>query len=445
MEHIWSKIQAHLEKQLKAGIFQVWVKPLQGELQDDTLFITAPNEFVASWVRDRLSREFQEVAADLLGFVPHISIQGQKNRECKASLPAISDAQTVARHLPVSYAKEEGPSFSWKFCFADFEVGDCNQLAYAACTSLCNKNLPADFIFLCAAPGLGKTHLLQAIGHDIFHRSTRNGLKVAYLSSEQFANQMVQALKSKQIDAFKDRFRHLDLLLLEDVHFFQGKAKMQEELLSLIKNLQDKNRQVVFTSTFMPQELNKVDHHLASYLASGFMAPITKPDFELRLRLVKNKAQRFQVNIPQNIRNIVASEIHSDIRQLESCIHNMALKARLLNQPVSVEMAREILKHYSRAGAAPDMQTIIDCVCDAFTMPLEKLRSKTRKKQAVTARNTAFYLARKYTELPLKDIGFHFNRRHSTVLKGITNTEREIRQDTMVGRQIRRIEQRFEQ
>ncbi len=444
MEQIWSKIQTNLEKRLKTGIFQVWVKPLQGELQDETLFITAPNEFVASWVRDRLSQDFQEVGADLLGFVPHISICGQKSTNAKASLPAMSHSQAIAGQLPVSYAREEESRFTWKFSFADFEVGHCNQLAYAACTSLCNKDLPADFIFLCAAPGLGKTHLLQAIGHDIFHHSARNGLKVAYLSSEQFANQMVQALKSKQIDGFKERFRGLDLLLLEDVHFFQGKEKMQEELLSLIKSLQDKNRKVVFTSTFMPQELNKVDHHLASYLSSGFMAPITKPDFELRLRLVKNKAQRFQVDIPKNIRTIIASEIHSDIRQLESCIHNMALKARLLSQPVSVEMAREILKNYSRAGASPDMQTIIECVCDAFTMPLEKLRSKTRKKQAVMARNTAFYLARKYTEMPLKDIGFHFNRRHSTVLKGITNTEREIRQDTLTGRQIKRIEERFD-
>jgi chromosomal replication initiator protein len=445
MEQIWSQIQKNLEKRLKAGIFQVWVKPLQGAFEDGTLYITAPNEFVASWVRERLGEEFQNVGADLLGFVPQVSIQAQKNNGNASSLPTMTASQNTPGHLPVTCAREHEPGFAWKFSFADFEVGDCNQLAYAACTSLCHKNLPADFIFLCASPGLGKTHLLQAIGHDIFQHSTQMGLKVAYLTSEQFANQMVQALKTKKIEAFKDRFRNLDMLLLEDVHFFQGKEKMQEELLSLIKTLQDKGRKVVFTSTFMPQELNKVDSHLASYLSCGLMAPISKPDFELRLRLVENKAKRFHVHLPDKIRKIIASEIHSDIRQLESCIHNMALKARLLNQPVSVEMAREILKNYSRSGASPDMQTIIDCVCDAFTMPLEKLRSKTRKKQAVVARNTAFYLARKYTEMPLKDIGFHFNRRHSTVLKGITNTEREVRQDTLVGRQVKRIEERFDQ
>ncbi|MGM0425591.1 MAG: chromosomal replication initiator protein DnaA, partial [Thermodesulfobacteriota bacterium] len=437
MEHAWEKIQNNLQKSLKSGIFQVWIKPLQGQLQDKTLFLSAPNEFVASWIRDRLQDKIQKAAADILGYRPELRIQGLQK---KSFAPLLGNNSQNRMQLPVQYEQSCVKPKTWRFSFEDFVVGDCNQLAYAACTSLCRTEFPAGNLFLCSGPGLGKTHLLQAIGNQVCQSKKQECINVSYLSSEQFASQMVQALKNKEIDKFKSMYREqVDLLLLEDIHFFQGKAKMQEELLSLIKSLESKGNKVVFTSSFLPKELDKVDSQLSSYFCSGLLAPINKPNQDLRLRLVKQKSKHFQIDIPDDICKMVADSITSDIRQLESCIQNMALKARLLKQNITQNLAQEVLQNYSQEKQTQSMESIAQFVCKAFELPVQKLRSKSRKKQVVLARNTAFYLARKYTELSLKDIGEHFNRRHSTVLKGITNVEKEISRDSSLGRQVAQI------
>ena len=417
---------------------------MTGEIHDRTLILTAPNEFVASWVRERLQETIKQVSSDILGFVPDISVSAPaKGQAAKpAMIPKVSQERLS---LPLEYPQASQPRCNWRFSFDDFVVGNCNQLAYAACTSLCREQVHSFNLFLCSGPGLGKTHLLQAIGHHLSCIQDHSLKQVAYISSEQFANQMIQAIKHKAIDQFKKRFReNIDLLLLEDIHFFQGKEKMQEELLSLIKTLEGNGSRVVFTSSFLPKELDKVDSQLTSYFCSGLLAPIQKPDFDLRMRLVQRKAAQFDITLPQPVCELVANTITSDVRQLESCIQNITLKSRLLHEEVSPDLAREVLKNYSRESQPADMETIINHVCRSFELQLTKLQSKSRKKQIVMARNAAFYLARRYTNLSLKDIGQHFNRRHSTVLKGITSMEKEITRDSVVGRQMLRMTERFE-
>ncbi len=340
-------------------------------MQDNTLFISAPNEFVASWIRDRLQHKILQTATEALGYEPDLRIQATNQKINFQPLLANNDQHRM--HLPIHYDQACGPAKSWRFCFEDFMVGDCNQLAYAACTSLCNTEFPAGSIFLCSGPGLGKTHLLQAIGNHICQNKQQNCINVVYVSSEQFANQMVQALKSKEIDKFKSMYRdNVDLLLLEDIHFFQGKAKMQEELLSLIKTLEAQGNKVVFSSSFLPKELDKVDSQLTSYFCSGFLAPINKPDFDLRLRLIKKKSKHFQIHIPDDICNEVADKITSDIRQLESCIQNMALKARLLKQNITSALARDVLQNYSQENQSPNLESITKFVCSTFELVLDK-------------------------------------------------------------------------
>jgi chromosomal replication initiator protein len=324
-------------------------------------------------------------------------------------------------------------------------VGNSNKLAYTACSSLCNMNFPADHVFLCSGPGLGKTHLLQSIG-QFFCKNQKNGpLKIMYVSSEQFGNQLVRAIKSKKVEEFKSYYRdNIDLLLLEDIHFFQGKEKMQEELLSLIKALETQGNKFVFSSSFLPKELNKIDQQLTSYFCSGVLAPIEKPDFDFRFRLIKKKAKRYNLELPPKVTELIAKSITSDIRQLESCLQNILLKSQMLQEKVSHDLAREVLQNYSQDPQNMDMDHIVESICKAFEISFEKLRSKTRKKQVVMARNTAFFLARKHTELSLKNIGQYLNRRHSTVLKGISNIEKEMRQETQTGRQLTRIVETIE-
>ena len=447
MSRTWQQIQSNLAKSLKPGIFQVWIKPLQASLQEQTLYLTAPNEFVASWVRDRLQESIAQAAAPILGYTPVVSISGHKNSASLAGPQLINPSGSPQRQtrLPLSQPPRQKMPYRWRFQFDNFVVGNCNHMAYAACSSLCRQDFPASNVFLCSGPGLGKTHLLHSIGHHLTHQfGSSTEAKVCYVQAEGFANQMVRAIKERDVESFKAKYRHnVDVLLLEDVHFFQGKAKMQEELLSLIKDLSDRGSKVVFSSSFLPKELGKLDSQLISYFCSGVLAPIQKPDLDFRMRLLQSKAMDKGLALPDSLCHLIATSIRSDVRQMESCLHNLSLKSSLLQEPITEEMTLEVLQNYSQECKTPGLEDIIDCVCRAFHMNLPTLQSKSRKRAIVSARNTAFYLARQYTSMSLKDIGSQFNRQHSTVLKGITNIEREISKDSTLGHQALRIKEQL--
>lgn len=340
--------------------------------------------------------------------------------------------------LPLTVKKAQAAACDtvWRYSFEDFVVGPCNELAYAASRSICGENTQADVLFLSSAPGLGKTHLMHAVGKVLCSVCNRSQPKVEYLTAEEFVSRFYFSLKNQDADRFKARHRKLDLLLLEDVHFFQGKEKMQAELLATVKALRDSGGKIVFSSSFMPRDLKQIDEQLQSRFSAGFLTVIERPDEETRRRILRRKASLHQVLLPDDVEDVLARHIHADVRQLESCLQNLILKARLLNSRITMQMALELLCNYAEQTPVLDMESIIAFVCRGYGLSGEQLFSSSRKQEYVLARNTAFYLARKHTDLSLESIGRRFNRKHSTVIKGITNLEREISCGSPLGRQI---------
>lgn len=450
MKTAWKQILHSLEKSLNHGLYTVWIKPLSGIVEGNKLTISAPNEFVAGWVRDRLMPVIKEAAAEVMGGEPRIVVKAKIAKDVKAA-PVRAHVKQVEpprraqqMGLPIVEAPKPVLASSWRFSFDDFIVGTSNELACAASKSICDSAFTSDHLFLSSGPGLGKTHLLQSVGNQICSMSNRKRVRVASLSSEDFATRMVLAIKARQVDLFKAQFReNLDVLLLEDVHFFQGKEKMQEELLCTLNALRDRGCKVVLTSSFMPKEFNGVDNRLVSRFCSGFLAHINRPDMDTRRRIVTEKARSLQVSVPVDVTELLAERITTDIRQLESALGNLVLKARLLNRAVTMDLAWEVLENYAIQNSSPDYAHIIDFICKSYSLSPEELKSKSRKRQVVLARNTAFYLARKHTELSLKAIGERLGRRHSTVLKGITKVEREISSQTPLGRQLEKTAHRL--
>lgn len=225
----WHQISLSLEKKLTPGHFQLWIKPLQGCLENDTLVLRAPNAFVCTWVRERMLGKITDAAAQTLGFVPSVELcAGQPEAAAAEQVLSVPARKIVTRQmgLPMAHAVQTQTVQNWRHQFDDFIVGPCNNLAYVASRSFCQDVQGSDQLFLCSAPGLGKTHLAQAIGSEIARQTNRQHLRVCYLSGEEFASQLVMAIKAKAVEQFKARFRsNVDLLLLEDVHFFQGKEK----------------------------------------------------------------------------------------------------------------------------------------------------------------------------------------------------------------------------
>jgi len=452
MGTFWGQTLNILQKSLNPGLFQVWIKPLEAECENGRVKLLAPNEFVASWVRDRLSDSVAEAAAQVMGARPKIEVGVKAKPKVSKDAPGNNgngdgngrsaghkaNGKTRSLALPGMGDSSSLITPVWRFKFEDFVVGPCNQMAFTAAQGLCRTSDMMDQLFLCSQPGLGKTHLLQAIGRNMAAHSNKSCVRVAYLTAEEFTNRLIMSIKSREVERFKAQFRqNVDVLLLEDVHFLQGKEKIQEELLSTLKALKVRGCKVAFTSSFLPRELKDVDSHLASRLCSGFLANIEKPDFETRKRIFESKAASFHMVLPDKISDFLADGLKSDVRQVESCLQNLILKARLLNKNIDLEMAQEVLKNYALPeDRSIGLNEIVSFICENFDLSQTQLTSKSRKRQIVLARNTAFYLARKHTDLSLKQIGDQFNRRHSTVIKGITTVEREISKQTPLGRQL---------
>lgn len=485
----WADISQRLQQTLESGCFKVWIAPLAAEVADHTLILTAPNGYATTWIRNRLMEPIQQAAAAVLGadgcavtvevhtgspaakraargasvfaaggeLAAGTAAAGNAAAPCAAACPAAdiaadaapasslsaraaapaAAAPRMAQHtLPLSTAGAPlmRPAVRhWRYGFEDFVVGPSNEMAVAGAKDLCRQG-SVETLFVSAPSGLGKTHLAQAVGKTV---SSARGLDhVGYLTAEEFTSRFVAAMRQNDLETFKGRLRDLDVLLLEDVHFLQGKEKMQEHVLSTIKYLQDRGSRVVLTSSFSPRELHKVDSQLVSHFCSGLMTSIVKPTVEMRRTILENKARVHQVILPPTVTDLLADRLSDDVRQMESCLNSLVFKARLLNRSISLDMAWDVLGQYAQMDCGLNFDTIVRLVCESFGLTERQLSSKSRRSEYVLGRNTIYYLARKHTELSLQQIGEKFNRRHSTVIKGITSIEREISNESRVGRQV---------
>lgn len=448
----WCGIRKNLQKSLESGIFKVWIAPLEGSVEGTVVRLAAPNGFVADWIRERLADAVRDAAAPEMGVPAHevtidvavaSTVARPVRRPAVASVPAAPEihipaaAPDVQAVLPLQQPLivPKAVPANWRYRFDDFVVGPTNEVAVAAARDLCRKATSVETLFVSSGSGLGKTHLVQAMGYVLSEEMGQSG-RVAYMTAEEFASRFVTALRTRDVESFKSHLRGLDVLMLEDVHFLQGKEKMQDEALATIKSLQARGSRVVLTSSFTPRELRNVDSQLVSHFCSGLLANIAKPTLDMRRSILDRKARMHQVMLPEPVTDLLAERLCSDVRQLESCLNNLIFKARHLRRNISLEMALDVLGQYAQVETILDVENIIRLVCESYGLNLRQLASRSRKHECVLARNTIYYLARKHTELSLQEIGDKFNRRHSTVIKGITSLEREIQRETSVGRQI---------
>ena len=475
MKKNWSDILDALRHTLPEGKFKIFLEPLKGRLvqlaperesaqgllvaapsYEWELRLTAANEFMASQVRDQFSQAIAEAGRHVLGSAPKIVVKAE-SRRAKAEMPKPVNAEELARSMPTTPGVLVAPAGQldlpiglprvrafnpasavrgFKHSFDDFVVGPCNQLAHAAATNILENSSPVEMVFLSAGAGLGKTHLTQAIGRALSMEAANRHVRMEYLTAEEFTSQFIQASRYKAMSEFKERFRDLDMLLLEDVHFLRGKEGTQEELLNTIKAMQARGGRVVLTSSFAPKDLNGLDSQLVSRFCSGFVTGMTRPDRDTRLHILQEKARRQCMVLPGPVADLLADRLSGDVRLLESCLHNLKLQAQFNGHTVSEEMAMDVIRAVARTSPSLSLEDVVSLVCRSFDLTPAQLSSKSRRQNLVVARNTAFFLLRKHTDLTLEEIGDRFNRKHSTVIKGITAVEREMSRRSSLGNQI---------
>ena len=429
---VWTGALEHLRVRVSQEAFDTWLAPTRGlELTKNQIRVEVPNAFFADWVGQHYAAEINQALRTVTG------------REISVCFHArdIADAAVLQRRSwqPRTAVKQEGYRLQARHTFTNFIVGDSARLAYAAARNVAERpGQTYNPLFLYGGAGLGKTHLLQAIGNHAL--KLHQNLKVYYVAAETLFLELIHAIeKGTRLD-FKGKYRSLDLLLLDDVHYLVGKERLQEEIFHIFNHLHDSGSQVVFTSDQPPKDIPTLEERLASRLGSGLVVDIQPPDLETRIAILKQKAALEEQELPHEVAHYVAAKVRSNVRELEGCLIRILAMASLSSRPVSVKLAEEALKDIVGAERPVTRNAVIAAAAAAFEVSVADVKGAGRTKQLVLARQVAMYLLRKKMSLSLKEIGTCFgNRDHTTVMHAIEKIERLRINDTTFAGQLEKL------
>ena len=428
----WPRCLEHLEAELPLEEVQTWLKPLQARLRDDGLVLYAPNAFVRDAVQSRYLSRISELLGHYAGNAAVSLEVGSVSRPAQA--PPSPTQVLAATRTP---AAEFAGNLDNHYSFDNFVEGRSNQLGRAAAWQAAQK--PGDRshnpLLLYGGTGLGKTHLMFAAGNEM--RRQNPGMRVMYLRSEQFFSAMMKALQDKTMDAFKRQFQQVDALLIDDIQFFAGKDRTQEEFFHTFNALFDGRQQIILTCDRYPREVEGLEPRLKSRLAWGLSVAIEPPDFETRAQIVLSKARERGVALPEDVALLIAKKMRSNVRDLEGALNTLAARANFTGRAITPEFAQETLRDLLRAQQqAISITNIQKAVADYYGLQMKDLLSKRRTRSLARPRQVAMALAKELTEHSLPEIGDAFaGRDHTTVLhacrqiKLLSESDGKLRED----------------
>jgi chromosomal replication initiator protein len=434
LKHLWDSILERVSAHVNAQTFQTWFKPTSLlSFENGLLVIEGPNPFFIDWLAEHHREKIERAASETLGIPVQIEFRASAAQP-RVSAPEASAARAMIVNEPV--VVPENAQLNARYVFEEFVVGSGNRFAHAAAEAVAaNPARAYNPLFIYGGAGLGKTHLIQAIGHRVIEKHPK--MRISYVSAEGFMNDLILAIRSGITHEFKDRYRNIDILLIDDVHFLAGKESTQEEFFFTFNTLHNANKQIVVTSDRPPKEIPTLQERLTSRFEWGLIADIQPPDTETRIAILRKKVEKENIQIPDDVIQLIAENAKSNIRELEGSLIKLLAYSSLTSREITTDMAREVLADLVRGGAPKKIavQAIQKAVAQHFDIPIDSLRAKTRIARVVIARQMGIYLSRELTELSLVEIGKRFGGRdHSTVLHAIAKVKRELDRDASLRR-----------
>lgn len=448
-EELWMQVLKGVEIEVSRTNFITWFQNTAvKEILEDKILLSVPNAFVKEWLEQKYHkmliktlRNFYPEAKTIEYIIlpQNISSESVKIPKVKSQAPVFSKEQLIIKDVFIDLKTNLNP----KYNFENFIVGSFNELAYAAAQAVI-KNLGALYnpYFVYGGVGLGKTHLLQAIGNEI--KKNNANYKIQYLSAEKFSKELIESIQKNTINLFKDKYRAYDLLIIDDIQFVSGKIKTQEEIFHTFNSLYEGNKQIIFSSDCPPKAIQNLEERLRSRFEGGIIVDIGEPDYETRLAILKTKLQQKDVLLKQEILEYIAENIKNNIRELEGALNLIISKSNFLKKELDLMEVKKLLSQNVKPKKLITTNQVIKTIAGFYDIQEKQLFEKTRRKEIVHVRQIAMYILREDFSNSLPFIGQKFgNRDHTTVLHAYNKIRENLKENEKLKNEIKYIREQL--
>jgi chromosomal replication initiator protein len=448
-EGVWNDVAARLREALNDTTFQTWFGQVAGaKIDGDAFVIAVPNDFTREWIEGHFLDLLRAAARDASGVDRRVRLDVEPMAPPQAAPPSAVPPTVTPLPLDVVTQRSDVAGLNPKYTFDSFVIGSSNRFAHAAALAVAEAPAQAyNPLFIYGHTGLGKTHLLHAVANFVTDHG--GGLSCRYVTSETFMNDFINSLRDKRIEGFKQRYRTYDVLLIDDVQFFEHKERIQEEFFHTFNSLYEAGRQIIMSSDRPPREISTLEERLRSRFEWGLITDIQPPDLETRIAILRKKVNNDRIEIRDSeLLTFIASRVSTNIRELEGALTRVVAFSSLTGRPLTAELAQDVLRDIFPQGESTQIsiERIQELVCDRFAVTMEELTGDRRSQNIVYPRQVAMYLSRELTDSSLPKIGKEFGGRdHTTVIHATSKIARLIREDRSVYNLVQELTARVRQ